>query len=38
MIGYKWCLEWKQIKDGAQGLLYLEWNSKAFAIPTLTAI
>ena len=27
--------EWKQDEDRAQGLLYLEQNSKAFAIPIL---
>ena len=30
--------ERKQAEDRAQGLLYLEQNSKAFAIPILTAI
>ena len=29
--------EWKQVEDRTQGLLYLEQNSKAFAIPILTA-
>ena len=29
--------EWKQVEDIAQGLLYLEQNSKAFAISILTA-
>ena len=29
---------WKQVKDRAQGLLYLEQNSTVFAIPILTAI
>ena len=28
---------WKQIEERAQGLLYLEQNSKVFAIPILTA-
>ena len=28
---------WKQVENRAQGLLYLEQNSKAFAIPILTA-
>ena len=27
--------EWKQVKDGAQDLLYLEQNSKAFIIAIL---
>ena len=27
--------EWKQAEDRAQGLLYLEHNSKAFAIPAI---
>ena len=30
--------EWKQVGDRAKGLLYLEQNSKVFAIPILTAI
>ena len=30
--------EWKQVEDRAQGLLYLEQNSKTFAIHILTAI
>ena len=29
---------WKQIEHRAQGLLYLEQNSKAFGTPILTAI
>ena len=29
--------EWKQVEDAVQGLLYLEQNFKAFAIPILTA-
>ena len=29
--------EWKQVEHRAQCLLYLEQNSKAFAIPILTA-
>ena len=30
--------EWKQVEDKAQGLFYPKQNSKAFAIPILTAI
>ena len=29
--------EWKQVEDRTQDLLYLKQNSKAFAIPILTA-
>ena len=29
--------EWKKVEDRAQGLLYLEQNSKVFTIPILTA-
>ena len=35
---WKQIREWKEVEDGAQGLLYIERNSKAFAIPILTAI
>ena len=38
--GQKQVREWKQVKDGAKGSLYVELkiNSKEFAIPILTAI
>ena len=32
---WKQMREWKQVEDRAQSLLYLEQNSKAFAIPIL---
>ena len=38
---WKQVREWKQVKDGAHGLLYvrrMKINSKAFAIPILIAI
>ena len=36
--GQKQVREWKQVKDGAKGSLYVEKiNSKEFAIPILTA-
>ena len=34
---WKQIREWKHVEHRAQGLLYLEQNSKAFAIPILTA-
>ena len=27
---WKQIREWKEVKDGAQGLLYLEWNSNNY--------
>ena len=35
---WKQMKEWKQVEYRVQGLLYLKQNSKAFAIPILTAI
>ena len=35
---WKQIKEWKQVERRAQCLLYLEQNSKVFAIPILTAI
>ena len=38
--GQKQVREWKQVKDGAKGSLYvcrIKINSKEFAIPILTA-
>ena len=34
---WKQIKEWKQVEHRAQCLLYLKQNSKAFAIPILTA-
>ena len=31
-------IEWKQVKYGAQGLLYVEQNSKVLAIPNLISM
>ena len=35
---WKQMRERKEVEDRAKGLLYLEQNSKAFAIPILTAM